>query len=208
MLEKNDRTIQVTDFGAGSKTNNNREKKISFLAKNSAKSEKVGRLLTHLCDYTQPKTAIELGTSLGISTLYQYSGVKSASWTTFEGCSETAKIAKKVFSSYKANNIDIVVGNFDHTLDAAIKNMSQLDYVFFDGNHQKKPTINYFESCLKLAHNNSLFVFDDIHWSEGMEEAWEYIKNHPKVTVTIDLFWVGLVFFKQEEPKEDFILRF
>jgi predicted O-methyltransferase YrrM len=82
-----------------------------------------------------------------------------------------------------------------------------VDFVFFDGNHQKQPTINYFEICLQKAHEKSVFVFDDIHWSEEMEQAWAYIKNHPKVTVTIDLFWIGIVFFRTEQVKEHFIIN-
>ena len=79
---------------------------------------------------------------------------------------------------------------------------------FIDGNHQKKPTINYFEEILKYANNNTIFIFDDIHWSQGMESAWEYIKAHEKTTLTIDLFFLGIVFIKSELSKENFIIRF
>ena len=208
MLCKNEGTIRVTDFGAGSHLNNSKEKKISTIAKNAAKSKKIGELLSVLCNHVTPKYALELGTSLGISTLYQYSASKSAKWTTMEGCPETAKLAQKVFHSYKADSIQIKVGDFGVTLPEVIEGYPQLDYVFFDGNHQKQPTIDYFEACLPKVTETSLFIFDDIHWSEGMEEAWEYIKRHPQVTVTIDLFWIGLVFFKKNEVKEDFVLRY
>jgi predicted O-methyltransferase YrrM len=82
-----------------------------------------------------------------------------------------------------------------------------LDYVFFDGNHQKKPTIQYFNLCLQKAHENSIFIFDDIHWSGGMEEAWNYIQSHSSVTLTIDVFWIGIVFFKKNQAKEHYIIR-
>lgn len=207
MLEKNDQLISVTDFGAGSQIDNSKQKKISAIAKNSAKKDKVGRILTSLTDHFQPKTALEMGTSLGISCLYQYSGCKKAQWITMEGCPETAKVAQKVFSAFKADNIEIVVGDFGKTLQPTIEKIDQLDYAFFDGNHQEQPTIEYFETCLKKAHDGSLFIFDDIHWSAGMEAAWDYIKSHPEVTVTIDLFFIGLVFFKKDLSKEDFTLR-
>lgn len=208
MLCKNHNTIKVTDFGAGSHLNNSKEKMISTIAKNAAKSKRIGELLAVLCNEVQPQHALELGTSLGISTLYQYSGTKKANWTTMEGCPETAKIAQKVFNSYQANSIKIVVGDFSKTLPKVVQDYPKLDYVFFDGNHQKQPTIDYFETCLPKATDHSLFIFDDIHWSKGMEEAWDYIKNHPKVSVSIDLFWIGLVFFKKDQKKENFVLRF
>lgn len=208
MLLKNEGTVKVTDFGAGSHLNNSKEKKISAIAKNAAKSKKIGELLSVLCNHFAPNYALELGTSLGISTLYQYSASKSAQWTTMEGCPETAKLAQKVFHSFKAESIKIKVGDFKLTLPEVLEDYPQLDYVFFDGNHQKEPTIEYFEKCLPKAIESSLFIFDDIHWSGGMEEAWNYIKEHPRVTVTIDLFWIGLVFFKKGEEKEDFVLKY
>jgi hypothetical protein len=83
-----------------------------------------------------------------------------------------------------------------------------LDYVFFDGHHALEPTLKYFELCLKKAHNSSIFVFDDIRWSDEMKLAWEKIKNHPKVNVTIDLYTMGVVFFRKEQEKEHFVLRY
>ena len=80
--------------------------------------------------------------------------------------------------------------------------------IFIDGNHKKDATLNYFQQCLQQMSSNSVLVFDDIHWSDGMEKAWIEIKQHPRVKVTIDLFQMGLVFFREELSKEDFILRF
>lgn len=208
MLLKNKNTIKVTDFGAGSQINNANEKSISSIAKNAAKAAKVGELLFRLVEHRQPKYAIELGTSLGISSLYQYLACKSATWTTMEGCPETAKVAQKVFVSTKSENLKIKVGDFALTLPEVLSSYPQVDYVFFDGNHRKKPTLDYFLLCLQKANDQSLFIFDDIHWSAEMEEAWEEIKKHPSVTVTVDLFWIGLVFFKKDQEKENFVLRF
>ncbi|RYF62388.1 MAG: SAM-dependent methyltransferase, partial [Cytophagaceae bacterium] len=89
-----------------------------------------------------------------------------------------------------------------------IASLNPVDFVFFDANHRYEPTVRYFEICLTNIHNDTVFVFDDIHWSDEMEQAWAYIKVHPSVSVTVDLFWVGLVFFRREQPKQDFILRF
>lgn len=206
-LKKNSGTINITDFGAGSRINTSNQRKIADVAKNSAKAPNLGQIMFRLINHFKPNTLLELGTSLGISACYQFGANRKGKFITMEGCPETAKVAQKVFDSFNAKEIEIVVGDFNQTLPQTIENFTTLDYAFFDGNHQKEPTINYFNEAVKKANENSLFIFDDIHWSSGMEEAWETIKKHPDVSVTIDLFWIGLVFFKKDEPKADYILR-
>lgn len=200
--------IRVTDYGAGSLFNNLPERKISDIARSASKSTKYGQLLFRIINHFQPQTLLELGTSLGISTLYQAKPSSKSKLITIEGCPETAQRAVYNFKKLGAENIELLVGNFDELLPKALKDLGEVDYVFFDGNHRKEATIRYFEQCLPFIHNNTLFVFDDIHWSEEMQEAWKYIQNSPQVTVTIDLFFLGLVFFRKEQKKQDFVLRF
>jgi predicted O-methyltransferase YrrM len=206
-LKKNHSTIKITDFGAGSSINKSNERKISDVITHSAKTPKLGQIMFRLINQFKPENMLELGTSFGVSACYQIGSNKSANFTTLEGCPETAKIAKKVLSNFKAEHVKIKIGDFAKTLPEVLNSYDQLDYVFFDGNHQKEPTIEYFQKCLEMAHENSIFVFDDIHWSKGMEEAWEYIKSHPKVTFTIDIFWIGLVFFKKDQHASHFIIK-
>ena len=206
-LKKNNSTIKITDFGAGSNINKSNERKISDVASNSAKAPGLGQMMFRLINKFEPKNMLELGTSLGISACYQIAPNKKANFTTMEGCPETAKVAQKVFSNFKADQIKMKVGDFAKTLPEVLDSYDQLDYVFFDGNHQKEPTIEYFDNCLEKAHENSIFIFDDIHWSKGMEEAWDYITSHPSVTITIDIFWVGLVFFSKDQAKENYIIK-
>ena len=138
---------------------------------------------------------------------------QSKVWT-FEGCPQTAQIAERNFANWaaqkgqKQSNIEIIVGNIDHTLPQQVAVSSPIDFAFFDANHRYEPTVRYFETCLTNAHEDSVFVFDDIHWSEEMEQAWATIRRHPSVTVSIDLLWVGLVFFRKKQPKQHFVLRF
>jgi predicted O-methyltransferase YrrM len=206
-LYNDNRIITVTDLGAGSHVNNNRRKKISDIAHNALKPPKLAQLLYRLVADLQPRNIIELGTCLGITTLYLQSAARNAKVYTLEGCPETAGIAKETFTKAGINDVDLITGNFDDTLPAAIKNLKQLDFVFVDGNHQKDATLKYFEWCLPKVHEDTLLIFDDIYWSEGMKEAWNEIKAYPKVTVTVDLFWIGLVFFKSGRVKEDFLVR-
>jgi len=201
------RIITITDLGAGSHVNNNRQKKISDIAHNALKPPKLAQLLYRLVADLKPRNIIELGTCLGITTLYLQKAEPDAKVYTLEGCPETAGIARETFKKGDINNVEPIVGNFDDTLPGVINKLDELDFVFVDGNHQKDATLKYFEWCLPKVHENSMLIFDDIYWSDGMKEAWVQIKAHPKVTVTIDLFWIGLVFFKPGQAKEDFLIK-
>ncbi|MEJ6793634.1 MAG: class I SAM-dependent methyltransferase [Flavobacteriales bacterium] len=206
-LCKDNNTISITDLGAGSNINHLKTRKIKDIAKNSAKSQKYGQLLFRLCNYLQPKNSLELGTSLGISASYLALS-ESQKVYTLEGCPNTAQKARENIDSLQINNVEIVVGDFKETLTPTLEKIKTLDFGFLDGNHQQKPTIKYFEECLKYCDENSVLIFDDIHWSEGMENAWKYIKNHEKVFVSIDLFFVGIVFLNPNQKKEHFIIRY
>ncbi len=213
-LRRNRQLITIADFGAGprkagSKVNASRQRSISDIARNSQKPARFGRLLFRLNRRFASKTIVDLGTSLGMTTAYVAEAAKPDGHVlTFEGCPETAAVARQNFERLGLQNVTIVVGNLDETLAPHIASLAPIDFVFFDANHRYEPTVRYFETCLTNIHNDTVFVFDDIHWSDEMEQAWAYIKNHSSVTLTVDLFWVGLVFFRQEQPKQDFVLRF
>lgn len=207
-LLSDNQVITVTDLGAGSLVNNNKQKRIGDIAKNALKPPKPAQLLYRLVKDLQPGNMIELGTCLGTTALYMKAAAPDAELYTLEGCPQTAKVAAGVFKKSNIKGIKQVIGNFDDTLPEVIGGLDQLDFVFVDGNHQKDATLKYFEWCLPKVHENTLLIFDDIYWSEGMKEAWEIIKAHPKVIVTVDLFWIGLVYFKKGQAKEDFLIRF
>jgi len=203
-LMRDNTTIEVVDFGAGG--HRTYSKQISAIAKNSAIGKRHGRLLYRLSKRFQPQYVLELGTSLGIGTAYLAKGAGKV--VSVEGSPETAVVAAKNLQELGINNVEIVVGNFDETLPAIISTLPRLDLVFFDGNHAKEPTLRYFELCLQKAHNNTVFIFHDIHWSAGMEEAWSIIQQHNAVNATADLHFSGLVFFRDELTKQHYRFRF
>lgn len=202
-------SIEVLDLGAGSRVSKSNLRTISSIAKNAEKPAKFGKLFFRMIERFQPETILELGTSLGITTLYLSKARPEAEVITFEGCPETAKVAEHNFAKAGAKNIRTVVGNIDQTLPEVVKTLKKpIDFAYFDANHRYEPTVRYFNDCLPYINNESVFIFDDIYWSEGMTKAWEEIKQHPQVTLAVDLFWIGLVFFRTEQAKEDFTLRF
>lgn len=205
-LLENNQYIEVTDFGAGSKIFNSNKRKIAAVAKHAGISQKRAKILVKLSSYFNFNQVLELGTSLGIATCAISKGNEKSSITTLEGCPETASIAKQMFETYGLDNISTIIGDFKQTYFNEVSKRTY-DMIYFDGNHTKEATLNYFNACLSSIHNNSVLIFDDIHWSQEMEEAWEEIKTHEKVTVTIDTYQWGFVFFRKEQQKEHFIIR-
>src|SRR6187431_2122909 len=206
----NDHTVlEVKDFGAGSVISKKNQRSISSLAKNAAKPKKFGQLLFRMVKYYQAATILELGTSLGITTSYFSLAKPDARLITMEGSKEIAEIAKRNHRNLEIRNIEIVEGNFDNTLSSVVRGLSTVDFAFIDGNHRKEPTERYFKEILSKANNNSILVFDDIHWSSEMEAAWETIKKDAAVTCSIDLFFIGIVFFRKEsKEKQHFTIRY
>lgn len=207
-LLADDRMITIVDLGAGSHVNNNRQKRISDIAAHALKPPKMAQLLYRLVVDLHPKNIIELGTCLGVTSIYLQKAAPQAKVFTLEGSPETAAVAQATFNKAGLNNIELVIGNFDDTLPGIISSLDKLDFMFVDGNHQKDATLKYFNWCLPKVHEGTMLIFDDIYWSEGMKEAWAEIKAHPQVTITIDLFWIGLVYFRKGQAKENFLIKF
>jgi len=205
-LLQNNTTLKVTDYGSGSKVFKSNKRKVSKITRVAGISIKKAKSLILLISYFKPKNVLEIGTSLGLGTSAIKIGNKNAKITTLEGCPETSKIAYNLFKKNNFKNIDIITGNFNTTLSEITKN-NEFDFIYFDGNHNKKATLNYFDTCLPTATNNSVWVFDDIYWSPEMKEAWSEIKNHPRVTVSVDIFYYGIIFFRKEQVKEHFKIR-
>ncbi|GAA3946317.1 class I SAM-dependent methyltransferase [Hymenobacter algoricola] len=202
-------SITVRDFGAGSHTGAGRQRRLRDIARTAAKPRPFGQLLFRLVQHFRPGVVLELGTSLGLTTAYLAAAAPAAHVVTFEGCPQTAAVARQTFEQLGLTNVEQVEGNLDETLPAALAALpGPLDFAFFDGNHRYEPTVRYFEQCLPYRTDQSVFILDDIHWSAEMAQAWQTIKAHPDVRLTIDLFFVGLVFFRPNQPRQHFSLRF
>ncbi len=212
-LLTNRMVTEVEDFGAGGAEGSIYERKISDIAARAAKPARWGKLLYRICRYFEVKDMLEFGSSLGISTAYQAFGASQANadihFVSMEGSKNLVELAGMNLNDLGLKSkVELVQGNFDITLNSVLQRFDKLDYVFLDGNHRKEPTLRYFEALLPKSHNNTVFIFDDIHWSKDMEDAWEEIKAHPAVTVSMDLFYIGLVFIRQEQVEEHFVIRF
>lgn len=202
-------SIEVMDFGAGSAVIKTRSRAIADIAASSLKSRKYARLLYRMVRFYKPNTIIELGTSFGLTSAYLASGNPTGKVYTLEGSPAIAAIAQKTFEKASVHNIELITGEFGKKLPALLQNLGKVDLVFIDGNHRKEPTLDYFNLLLSHKSGSTILVFDDIHWSEEMESAWAEVKTHPSVTMTIDLFFIGIVFFNPDfKIPQHFTIRF
>ena len=210
-LRQNRNVLEIVDFGAGKDKSKYRTyyKRINEVAKAAAITQKHGRLLYRLVKHYQPSTMLELGTSLGISTMYQAKGNPDAQFTVVEGCASLAMIAQSSFDKTDCENVTLKTAQFEIILPTLLESLNKtLDYAFIDGDHTYAGTMNYFKMLKKHINENSILIFHDIHWSKEMDKAWNELKQDPDVSVSIDLYFMGIVFFKKELSKQDFVLKF
>ena len=204
-----ERVIEVVDLGAGGYGTNKLQRKIADIAKNSLSEQKFGRLLFRLVNHYDFKKIIELGTSLGISAAYLASANRHAKVITLEGSREVAAVAELTFQKLNLENIVQVIGNFEDNLKDAFELNIDPDLIFIDGNHRKKPVLEYFEFFIGRVSSPSMIIIHDIHWSREMEEAWLIIRKDPRVKMSIDIFSAGLIFIREEfQVKQSFTIRF
>lgn len=206
-LLKNNTYIKITDYGTGSKVNKKEVRTIANIAKYSLKPPKQSQLLFRLIHYFGCVNNLEIGTSLGITSSYLAMANKKSKLLTLEGCSEQLKIAENIFNILNIRNIKTIQGNFSETLPSALKKMKTLDFVFFDGNHSFSATQQYYKRCLPFAHKNSIFVFDDIYLNKGMRDFWKILIMQKEITLSVDLFYFGIVFFNFSFSKKHLLIR-
>lgn len=204
-LLNNHSKIEVSDLGAGSNKLKTNTRSISKIAKHAGTKRFRAKLLYRLVHYFNSKNILELGTSLGIATYAMYLGNENATITTIEGCTNLSTFTKNNLQEYTSKTIHFINSDFENALHKLTNH--SFDIIFFDGNHNKDATLTYFNTLLPTIHNDSVFIFDDIYWSKDMTKAWEEIKQHPKVSVTINTFFWGLVFFRTEQNNEHFTIR-
>lgn len=204
MLLQNKTAVHYQDVGASSKHFATSKRALSDIASTSLLPEKWAQLLYRMAHYSEAKRIIELGTSMGLTTLY-LSQVPQCKVFTFEGNPSMVNVALTHFESFPANNIQLIEGNLDQTLSDHLQNPAKVQFAFIDANHRYEPTLRYFELLCKRMSDKAIMVVDDIHQSEEMEKAWTEMKNHELVYGSVDLFRMGLLFFDLSLNKQHFV---
>lgn len=202
---KADKTLfPINDLGAGSKHLTQKRSR-SQLLKNSSSKGIYGDVLYKLARFYQPATILELGTSLGIGTVHLKKGAPNAHIITVEGCENTLSQACKSFDYWDLHGITTIRSSFSEFLEQP--SPFRYDLIFIDGHHDGTATLDYLEKLQQFSHNQTLFIFDDIRWSDDMWQAWQQIVQDDRFHVTIDLGRMGLAWRRPEQTKEHFILR-
>lgn len=205
-LYTNDEFIEINDFGTGSRVFDSNFRQIQKIAKISGISPYWGKKLYTLVNYLQPESILELGTSLGLSTAYMAAAQHQVKLTSIEGCASTHKVARSSLKDWPYGKLNLINDSFDSALNN-LKAGQTFDMIYFDGHHAKQPTLNYFERCLSFANESSVFFFDDIYWSKEMKETWQELIERKEVTLSIDCYKWGILFFRKKQDKQHFILR-
>jgi predicted O-methyltransferase YrrM len=202
------RTIQTSNSGAGSKVHRWQGRSIRQIVTRSSIRHKYGRVLYTLVQEFKPAEIIELGTGIGISTAYLAKACPKSKIISIENDKGKMTFASALLKRLDIRNVTLVNGTFNENLPVFLNETRQPLFVFIDGDHTYEGTMNYFREVKKFSNPDTIIVFDDIRWSQGMEKAWAEIKSDMDVKISIDLFFMGIVFFREGIPKQDFVINF
>jgi predicted O-methyltransferase YrrM len=206
--------LHLHDLGAGSRTGMGPARSIAHIAKHSTTPLAYGALLQRLVTFCGAAHILELGANLGITTVLLASSPAAHRLVSIEGDPALAMLASEHLQQARATakaplcDAQVLTGSFNERLPEALSLLRhQVHFAYIDGDHRPESTLCYFETILPYTMNHSMLAIGDIHWSSGMEHAWREMVAHPRVRVSIDLFHLGIVFFRREQAKEHFNLR-
>jgi len=203
-LLDNETDLSIDDLGSGGKKNPHVIKTIADIALNSLSPAQVALFYLDLLNHSQSKRVIELGTSLGVTSLY-LAQKKDAMIYTFEGSHAVANAAITNFEWAEQKNIELIEGNIDSTLHRFLEQTKKVDFALIDANHLYGPTMRYYQQLTKRLTPKSIIIIDDIHRSTEMEKAWQEIKTDVFVYGSVDLYRCGILLFDPTLNKQHFI---
>ncbi len=199
---RNRKKLEIKDYGAKSKKLD-QYRSIDQIFKTSSSFGKNGILLFRICMHFKPQNILELGTSIGMGSLYMHLGNPKSRLISIEGCPETHSIAKENLKTYPIELIN-------NTFKNAIQTFSEekFDLVFIDGHHNGKALLEYMDALMEYTHDNTIFVLDDIRWSHSMLDSWNKLSGAQTYHLSLDFFRMGVLVRRPQQVKENFILRF
>lgn len=206
-LLSNNTWLHVEDFGAGSRNNASTERSIKSIAKHALAPKIQAEAIYKLVHFFQPKSIIEFGTSLGLTSLYISRAAQKSEITTIEGSPKIAAFAQEFLRQNNALNVQVIHQKFDDYLVSTLPANKTFDLIYIDGNHTYEATTKYFLKMLEHTNQDAWFILDDIYWSRDMSKAWNQIIGHHRVSLSMDFFHFGVVMLQPRMTKEHFKLN-
>jgi len=205
-LLKNTSPIHTTPLGAPSKTIKTNITSVSEIVKGSVITAKWSRILFRLIQALQPNSILELGSSIGFSSVLLHKAAPNAKIHTIEGQLEVSAFAKTFIQQHTSKNVQLHAGVFEHILPKVCVEHGPFDFVYLDGDHRSQALIHNIKTLLPHLSSNACILIDDIHWSSDMEKAWRNLYSNSRFMLSIDLFRMGLLFCGHRRVKEHFTL--
>ncbi|GGF16538.1 O-methyltransferase [Echinicola rosea] len=204
-LLSNPTEITIQDHGTGSLHLKTPLRKISAITRHSSSKPKFSLLYQYFCSLTPAQVVVELGTCVGVTTSYLAQSAKGEVYT-FEGAVELADVAKTTFSEF--TNIHLVLGRIQETLPGVLREISTVDFALIDAHHDYQATIQFWETLLPSLKKSSIVAIGDIHRSRDMENAWKELKAHDAVSMSMDFYECGILFFTAGIKKQHYTLHY
>jgi predicted O-methyltransferase YrrM len=202
------RKIEVLDLGAGSSVMKSNARRVSDIARYSSVSPKYGVLLASMASEFGKNSILELGTSVGVSTMYLAMGAPGSKVVSVEGCPAIAELARENFDDAGIGNITLINGSFDEIIPEVKRMKLSPGLVFIDGDHRESSALRYFNEIVSMSVDDTVIIIDDIHSSEGMERAWTSMKQDSRISCTVDIFRMGILFLRKGVSHIDYIIRY
>ncbi len=199
-LKKDDRRIVMNNLGAPSRIKGKKASRLSAITRKGLTRIKYAKILHSLADYFQCRNIVELGTSMGLTTLYLAAAGSVKKVWTFEGNEPLANIAEENFKRMNARKIQLIRGNIEQTLPSLLKKMAPIDLIFIDANHTFSATTTWYDLIKPGLPEGAIVIFDDIYWSEEMTRAWEKICRENDKNLCLDLFQLGIIIHGEDIP--------
>ena len=197
--------IEIEDFGAGSKKKTN-QRKVNEMFRLSSSKKKYGRMLYQLAHKFEPKHILELGTNLAWGSYNLHLGYSQSTLYTVEGCKNTFSFVQQHYPDREKENWQHIHARFDDFIEQLDDSLC-FDFIFIDGDHKGSSLLRYIEKLKKHSHNDTIWILDDIRWSDDMWEAWEQLTQEDEFHVSIDFFRMGMLVPRKQQEKEHFWIR-
>jgi precorrin-6B methylase 2 len=197
------RRIRVTDLGAGSVTGVGDERGVAEIARTSALPKREAGLLARMIQGTEHRAQstglrdegiiMELGTSLGISTLALALAAPERKVVTVEGCPALAEIARENLRRHGASNAVVINMEFSAAFNRLKEEGQRISFAFIDGNHHGMALTEYVRKIAEMGEEMTI-VLDDIHLTKEMYLAWQSLAASGAAPATMETLRLGILF--------------